>query len=162
MMSMKKITAVLLFAATPLQLQAQTDDLDMGALNSAIAAQRQISETQRQLLVTENLSLTDAESTNFWPVYREYRNEVSKLDDRAVSLLTQYAEQYLTLTDDEALALLKASMKLDSDREKLKQRYVSKFKKVLPGVKVARYVQIEIRLDTIARLKLQTAIPLAM
>ncbi len=161
-MSIKKITAALLFAATPLQLQAQTDDLDMGALNSAIAAQRQITETQRQLLVTENLSLTETESTNFWPVYRAYRNEVGKLDDRAVTLLTRYAEEYLTLSDEEALTLLKDSMKLDADREKLKQRYVSKFRKVLPGVKVARYMQIEIRLDTIARLKLQTAIPLAM
>jgi hypothetical protein len=161
-MSMRKITAALLIAAMPLQLQAQTEDLDMGALNSAIAAQRQISETQRQLLITENLSLTETESTNFWPVYREYRSEVAKLDDRAVTLLTRYADEYLTLTDEEALTLLKDSMKLDSDREKLKQRQVSKFKKVLPGVKVARYMQIEIRLDTIARLKLQTAIPLAM
>ncbi len=161
-MSMQKITAALLIATMPLQLQAQTEDLDMGALNSAIAAQRQISETQRQLLVAENLSLAETESINFWPVYREYRSEVSKLDDRAVTLLTRYAEEYLTLSDDEALTLLKDSMKLDSDREKLKQRYVSKFKKVLPGVKIARYMQIEIRLDTIARLKLQTAIPLAM
>ncbi len=161
-MSMKKMVAALLIATVPLQLQAQTDDLDMGALNSAIAAQRQITETQRQLLVAENLSLTETESTNFWPVYRDYRGEVSKLDDRAVSLLTQYAEDYLTLADEAALALLKDSMKLDSDREKLKQRYVSKFKKVLPGVKVARYMQIEIRLDTIARLKLQSAIPLAI
>jgi hypothetical protein len=66
------------------------------------------------------------------------------------------------LSDEEAFTLLKDSMKLDSDREKLKARYVSKFRKVLPGVKVARYMQIEIRLDTISRLKLQTAIPLAM
>lgn len=161
-MPIKKIMAALLIAAAPLQLQAQTDDLDMGALNSAIAAQRQITETQRQLLVAENLSLIESESTAFWPLYRAYRNDVSKLDDQAVTLITKYATEYVTLTDELALTLLKDSMKLDSDREKLKQRYVSKFKKVLPGVKVARYMQIEIRLDTIARLKLQTAIPLAM
>ena len=161
-MSMKRIMAALLIAAAPLQLHAQNADIDMGALNSAIAAQRQITETQRQLLVAENLSLTETESTNFWPIYRDYRSDVGKLDDRAVTLLTRYAEEYLTLKDDEALTLLKDSMKLDSDREKLKQRYVSKFRKVLPGVKVARYMQIEIRLDTISRLKLQSAIPLAI
>lgn len=161
-MSMKKIMVALLIAAAPLQLHAQNADIDMGALNSAIAAQRQITETQRQLLVAENLSLTETESTNFWPIYRDYRSDVGKLDDRAVTLLTRYAEEYLTLKDDEALTLLKDSMKLDSDREKLKQRYVSKFGKVLPGVKVARYMQIEIRLDTISRLKLQSAIPLAI
>ncbi|MCI0516957.1 MAG: hypothetical protein L0Y45_03900 [Woeseiaceae bacterium] len=159
---MKIAIAALLIVAAPLQLQAQGEELDMGALNSAIAAQRQITETQRQLIVTENLSLTEAESIEFWPVYREYRGEVGKIDDRSVALLTQYAETYLTLTDDEALALLKDSMTLDADREKLKKRYVSKFGKVLPGVKVARYMQIEIRLDTITRLKLQSALPLAI
>jgi hypothetical protein len=161
-MSTTKMLAVLFLATAPLQLHAQADDLDLGALNSAIAAQRQITESQRQLLVAENLTLTESESTAFWPVYRAYRNDVSKIDDRAVALLTRYANEYLSLSDEQALALLKDSMKLDSDREKLKQRYVSRFRKVLPGVKVARYMQIEIRLDTITRLKLQTAIPLAI
>ncbi|HEX9852304.1 MAG TPA: hypothetical protein VGA68_04790 [Woeseiaceae bacterium] len=161
-MSTTKMLAVLFLATAPLQLHAQADDLDLGALNSAIAAQRQITESQRQLLVAENLTLTESESTAFWPVYRAYRNDVSQIDDRAVALLTRYANEYLSLSDEQALALLKDSMKLDSDREKLKQRYVSRFRKVLPGVKVARYMQIEIRLDTITRLKLQTAIPLAI
>ena len=161
-MSIAKTLATLLIVAVPLQLQAQTDDIDMGALNSAIAAQRQITEAQRQLIVAENLELDEAQSTAFWPIYRAYRNDVNKLDDRAVAVITEYAKLYDSLSDDQALALLKDSMKVDLDREKLKQRYVGKFRKVIPGVMVGRFLQIEMRLDTIARLKLQSVIPLAL
>jgi len=161
-MSMIRLLAALLIAAIPLQLVAQDNDIDMGALNSAIAAQRQVTETQRQLIVAENLTLSASESVNFWTLYREYRADVAKLDDRSVALITQFANEYETLTDERALRLLNDSIKIDIDHERLKQRYVKKFAKIVPGVTVGRFMQIEMRLDTIARLKLQSAIPLAM
>jgi hypothetical protein len=161
-MSISKILVIVLIAVAPLQLVAQENDIDMGALNSAIAAQRLVSETQRHLIVAENLALTESESLEFWPLYREYREQVAKLDDRVVAVITQYGREYSKLTDEQALRLLNESLKLDLDHEKLKQRYVKKFAKIVPGVMVARFLQIEMRLDAIARLKLQSAIPLAM
>ncbi|MDH4047274.1 MAG: hypothetical protein OEW68_04455 [Gammaproteobacteria bacterium] len=164
-MPITRTLMALLIVAAPLQLVAQENDIgdiDMGALNSAIAAQRQVSEAQRQLIVAENLTLTESESLDFWPLYREYRAQVAKLEDRSVAVITQFAREYSTLGDEQALRLLNDSLKIDLDHEKLKQRYVKKFAKIVPGVMVGRFMQIEMRLDTIARLKLQTAIPLAM
>jgi hypothetical protein len=108
------------------------------------------------------MKLTASESVEFWTLYREYRADVAKLDDRSVALVTQFANEYETLQGERALRLLNDSIKIDIDHEKLRQRYVKKFAKVVPGVTVARFMQIEMRLDTIARLKLQSAIPLAM
>ncbi len=161
-MSITRILMAIFIAAAPLQLAAQEIDIDMGALNSAIAAQRQVSETQRQLLVGENLSLSESESLEFWPLYRDYRSQAAKLDDRSIAVITRFAREYDSLNDDQALSLLTDSLKIDLDQEKLKKRYVKKFAKIIPGVKVARFMQIEMRLDTITRLGLQAAIPLAM
>ena len=35
----------------------------------------------------------------FWPLYREYRVEASKVGDRIVALITTYADNYENLTD---------------------------------------------------------------
>ncbi len=114
------------------------------------------------MIVSQNLELTEAESSAFWPLYRQYRADVAKLVDRKVSVITRYAKNYESLDDDTALSLLRESVKVEVDKVKLTQRYISRFNKVIPGTKVTRYMQVEFRLDTIANLKLQSSIPLVM
>jgi len=138
------------------------NDADMAALNSAIETQRQITEAQRTMIVTDNTLLTAAESEEFWPLYREYRGEVAKLNDRFVKLIRLYGANYETLKDDEAMQLLKDSFRIESDRIKLTQRYSTKFNKIIPGTKVMRFLQIEARLDAILELKVRHSIPLVM
>jgi len=121
MMVMRKIVSTLVLACLPLAAIAQ-DTVDMGALNSAIQAQRQVTETERQLIVSQNLELTEAESTAFWPLYRQYRGDVAKLVDREVSIITEYAKNFETLDNDTAIGLLRDSIKVDLDRVKLMQR----------------------------------------
>ncbi|GMR17488.1 MAG: transcriptional regulator [Gammaproteobacteria bacterium] len=156
-----KIVFALLLACASLPATAQ-EPVDMGALNSAIETQRQVTEAQRQMIVSKNLELTEAESGDFWPLYRKYRSDVGTLDDRRLAIITEYAKKYETLDDRTAIGLLRDSLKLEADRIKLMQRHVSRFDKILPGTKVARFMQIEVRLNTITQLKVQSAIPLVM
>ena len=138
------------------------EELDMATLNAAIETQRQITETQRQMVITQNMQFTAAESEQFWPLYREYRAEVAKLNDRFIAVIQRFADQYETLDDDEAMKLLKASFKIDSDRIKLAEKFSRRFNRFLPGTKVARFMQIESRLDAVLDLKVKNSIPLAM
>ena len=117
---------------------------------------------QRTMIVTDNMMLTAAESDEFWPLYREYRTEVAKLNDRFISVVQRYAKQFESLSDDEAMSLLKESFRIDIDRLKLAQKYSKKFNRFLPGSKVARFMQIEARLDAVLDLKVKNSIPLAM
>ena len=48
-----------------------------------------------------NLTLTDQEAAAFWPIYRRYQYERSKLDDARVDVIKEYTEKYPDLTDDE-------------------------------------------------------------
>src|SRR5277367_1120729 len=53
----------------------------------------------------------DAEdAAKFWPIYRDYDVELSKLNDMRVANIREYAESYATMTDDKADELIKNAM----------------------------------------------------
>lgn len=135
--------------------------LDLSDVNAAIETQRQVTQAQRTMIITDNLQLTSAESEEFWPLYREYRADVAKLDDRFIALIRRYAEKYESLDDKEAMALLKESFDIEANRTKLAKRFSTKFDKIMAGAKVVRFMQIESRLDAIMDLKVKNSIPLA-
>ena len=122
---------------------------------------RQVIDTQRQALVTKGMDLTPAEMQRFWPLYREYRVAASKVGDRIVTLITTYADNYQNLTDPVADKLLTEFVRIEEQRARLKAQYLPKFKKVLPAQKVARFYQIENKLDTAILADVSEAVPLA-
>ena len=118
-------------------------------------------QTQRQEIIQSIMELSPAESEKFWPVYREYRNEVTKLGDERVKFIERFADQAATLSDEESKALLDDWFKLRERQLDLQKKYAGKFRKVLPGAKVARFYQVENALDTIVSANLQAAMPVA-
>ena len=64
------------------------------------------------------------------------------------------------MTDEKARDLLQQQLDLEQDRAKLRRSYVSKFEKVLPAKKVARYYQIENKLDVALQYEAAKQIPL--
>ena len=122
---------------------------------------REVINKERQALVTRAMDLTSGEMQRFWPLYREYRLAASKVGDRIATLVTTYADNYQNLTDKVADKLLTEFIHIEEERARLKARYLPKFKKVLPPKKVARFYQIENKLDTALLAELTEAIPLA-
>ncbi|HEY4647504.1 MAG TPA: hypothetical protein VIG95_00290 [Gemmatimonadales bacterium] len=118
-------------------------------------------QTQRQEIVQSMMELSPTESEKFWPIYREYRNEVSKLGDERVKFIERFNNQAATLSDEESKTLLDDWFKLRQRQLDLQKKYVSKFRKVLPGAKVARFYQVENAMDTIVSANLQAAMPVA-
>ena len=118
-------------------------------------------QAERTKVIAANLQLTDAEASKFWPLYEEYRAKQNRLDDKALALVQDYANHYDALTDDKAKELVKRQMELENDRLKLRRDYVGKFEKVIPSKKVARYYQIERKMDATIAYEAAKAIPLA-
>jgi hypothetical protein len=118
-------------------------------------------QTQRQEIIQSIMELSPTESEKFWPVYREYRNEVTKLGDERVKFIERFADQAATLSDDESKKLLDDWFKLRERQLDLQKKYAGRFRKVLPGAKVARFYQVENALDTIVSANLQAAMPVA-
>ena len=122
---------------------------------------RSVAQTERQAIVARAMILTDQEATAFWPVYGEYRTAVGKVNDQLVKLITDYAAQRDTLTDEQAKTLLNNHIKFEQDLLKLRKKYIPKFGKAIPMTKVARFYQIENKLDLLQKLGLSRNIPLA-
>jgi hypothetical protein len=122
---------------------------------------REMINNERQALVTRAMDLTPAEMQRFWPLYRQYRVAASKVGDRIVTLITTYADNYQNLSDQVADKLLTEFVRIEEQRARLKAQYLPKFKKVLPPKKVARFYQIENKLDTALLADISEAIPLA-
>jgi hypothetical protein len=119
-------------------------------------------EADKKLVVAANLVLTDAESEAFWPLYAEYQEGLKGLHERMVKVIMSYADAYNadTLTDEQALTLLKESMSISADELKMRKGFVTKLAKVLPGKKVTRYMQIENKIAAIVDYGLAAEIPL--
>lgn len=121
---------------------------------------RSMAQTERQAVVAGNLALTPEETQRFWPLYNQYRSDVSAVQDRRVKIITDYAAKYQTLTDGDARKLLDQYLGYQAAALKLREKYVSKFSKVLPGTKLARFFQIESKLDALTDLTITSNIPL--
>jgi len=116
--------------------------------------------TDKKLFVAENMQLTEAQGKAFWPVYESYQKDMEKLFERSVKLIENFAMNYETMSDDAANKLIEEWFAIDADDLKLRQSYLPKFRKVLPEIKVARYFQIENKIDAINNFALASKIPL--
>lgn len=116
--------------------------------------------TDKKLFVAANMELTESEAKAFWPVYEKYQDELFLLRSRTAKLITDYAEAYKDMSNDTAKKLLDESMTIESLGVKLRNQYLPKFRQVLPEKKVARYYQIENKIQAALYYELAVEIPL--
>ena len=114
----------------------------------------------KKLLVAESMQLTEAEAKAFWPVYDQYQDELFLLRAGTVKLIKDFADAYEKMSNDTAKKLLDEYMTIESLGLKLRQTYLPKFRKVLSEVKVARYYQIENKIQAVLIYELAANIPL--
>src|SRR5215475_2790545 len=134
---------------------------DLSSRNrEAIEVTRDKVRTDRKDLVAKSMKLTDDEAQVFWPIYDQYADELSKLSDRTVTLITQFADNYKDLADREAVRMTTESLSIEQQKLSIRQRYARKLATVLPGKKVARFFQLERRLDAVTILNVTQAISL--
>ena len=121
---------------------------------------RSLVRMERKAAVEQAMGLAPAESQAFWALYNEYEAERTRVNDRAVKVVTDYAAAYPDVGDARAQALLAESFAADSDLLKLKKSYATRFATVLPPTRVARFFQIERKLDAVQNLSVAEQIPL--
>ena len=137
-------------AAEPAAAPAKDDSLDL--LLSTIRA-------NRRALVEVNLKLTAEEAAKFWPLYEQYQKELNVQGDRISALVKEYIENFASLTDETALRLIGDYLDAESKRLEIRRNYLPQFGKILPGRTVARFYQIENKIDAVLRYDLASTIP---
>ena len=129
------------------------------SLDSVIALVRDGMQANKTTIVGEAMDLNDKDAAAFWPIYRQYEYERSRLDDGRVDVIKEYAEKYPDLTDAEAEAMADRMFECDSRLAALKKRYFKKFNKVLPALMVTKFFQLERRIDLMMDLKVEFSLP---
>jgi hypothetical protein len=147
------VLATLIVIFAPAVVSAQTAE-------DAIQLTRSAIQTERQAVVAANLGLNESESAVFWPLYRDYRNAVNQAADARVDILRRLFSDYETLTDDDAMSLLDDHLAFEKEMLKIRTSYAKKMSKVLPGRTVARFFQIENKMDAIIDYEMAGEIPL--
>lgn len=157
----KQITIALSIGLiSTLTAQAQVNESLAPEFGADIEAARTIIKTERKILIMREMALTPAEAEEFWPLYDEYVNERRNVNDLRIKVITDYAANYRSMTNELARRLADESISYEEKKLKLKKKYIKKFRKVLDDIRVVRYFQLESKLDAIIDFDLASQIPL--
>jgi hypothetical protein len=126
----------------------------------SVALARAGFQGDRKQIVAANMELTPDEAAKFWPVYDQYRASVTKVNDRLVALILGYSKNYTTLTDAQATQMVDEYMKYEKEKAETRSAWTPKFAAVLPPKKLARFVQVENKIDALVNASLAQDIPL--
>ncbi len=118
--------------------------------------------TDKKLIIADNMQLTESEAKGFWPVYKQYQDELFLIRVRTSKLINDYRNAYNnnSITNDIARTLLDEYMNIETLTLKLRKAYLPKFREVLPESKVARYYQIENKIQAALYYEFAAGIPL--
>ena len=129
------------------------------AIDSAIEVARANMRADRATIITQAMNFSDKEAAAFWPIYRQYEYERSRLDDGRVAVIKEYSQKYPTLTDAEAKAMAEKMFEYDSRLAALKKKYYKKFNKVLPALTVTKFFQLDRRVDLLMDMNVESSLP---
>jgi hypothetical protein len=146
-----------LFAFFPSVSEAQGKE---PSLDSAIESLRADFRADKVAIITEAMRLNDQDSKIFWPEYRKYEAEVTKINDQRVALIKAYADKFTTMTDADAKAMIEQGLDFESRRTDVKKKYAKEFQKAgLSSLTVAKFLQLEHRLDLLVDMKIASELP---
>jgi hypothetical protein len=117
----------------------------------------QAAETE---IISKAVSMTADEATKFWPLFKEFQSEQQVIIDAQLDALRQYADDYASLTDAQAVAYVNALLERDERIHDLRVKYLAEYSKVLPAGKAARVIHLSRRLGIASQAKLASEIPL--
>jgi len=150
---MKKLLLIVaLFSATSIFAQNVDDFIQL--LKSDV-------QSNKIAIITEVMNFTDEQSEKFWPVYNEFSNELSKLGDKRITNIKDFAANYDSLTDEKANQLISNSFDYQEDRLDLNEDYFNKFSEALGPIVAAKYMQLERQIQLIIDLSINSNLPLA-
>jgi hypothetical protein len=114
----------------------------------------------KKQIVAANMSLSDTEAQQFWPIYDSYTAELSTIMDKKYALLNEYAQNYTSITNEQAESYVQGRAAVEESMMQLRLKYFPIFRKVISGKSTARFFQMDWRLGLIMELQLASQTPL--
>jgi len=167
---LKKLTVLVVLASAYFPYFRQTNPRGQGSSQPTAKTQSTIDQdikllredirSRKKQLIAADLKLTADQATKFWPLYEQYAAELSKIGDQQTALIREYADQWGTMTDEQASSLAKRSLAVDERIAQLRVKYMPIFSQVVPGQVVATFFQMDRRFQALLDIQLASQIPL--
>jgi len=155
------VLVITLAAANSIAL-AQRETANGVEIDKDIALSRRDLRSEKKKIIALSVSLTETEATKFWPVYDQYAADMTKHYDAFYLVIKDYAANQKTLTDDQALKMIKQWADIQVGLAQTRQKYIPMFEKVVPGKKAALFLQIDRRLYELMDLQIASEVPLVL
>lgn len=114
---------------------------------------------EKQKAVEEAMNLSASEASVFWPLYEKYETERKKLGAERLTIIADYASNYVGLTDQKAGELAERIFRNDLAFDKLHRKHFNVFKKSVGALKAAQFMQIESYLQNSIRVAIANQLP---
>ena len=118
--------------------------------------------SEKKKIIAVNVPFTADEATRFWPVYDTYAAAMSRHYDAFYGIIKEYAANQKTLTDAQAVDMLKRWSTIQVELAQTRQKHIGFVEKVIPGRQAAHFFQIDRRLYELMDLQIASEIPLVL
>ena len=130
----------------------------------------QVSSTEQELIksyfkltkmaIVENaMVLSEKDGAIFWPLFKQYDVEASKLNQFRIDYLTDYVAQVENITDEQVDEFLKQSNSYNKKMVSLKSKYYKLMKKELSSKVAIRFMLVEEYIQTAVKYELLETLP---
>ncbi len=133
----------MLFACSPLLAQQVGDSLRYA---------ESIWSMEKKALILEEMELTEAEKSAFWPVYESYSNAIQYIEMEYIRMLMIKDEG---LPEKKTGLLTEQMLVNELLLAKTRKQYFKKFKKALGPVHASRFMQLDDDFRTVLRKQMQ-------
>lgn len=112
-------------------------------------------------LVNSIMKLSAEDAKKFWPIYREYENELGKQAINRAELVTEFVKAHADGTFDNARAkdIAKRWFKSQRARLDLLEKYHAKIEKALTPLQAGQFLQIENQIGLFIDITIASEIP---
>jgi hypothetical protein len=164
---MKNILShLLLAAALPLGsvtafAQAGSTSADPGDLRAVLETLRSDVNGYKIRVLNQALQLTGPEAEKFWPVYRQYEQELVGVADKKVALLKEFGQRCAngTLDNQAADRMAQQWLKNVQARLDLWKKYQKKIAKAVSPARAAQFLQVEHQMALFIDLNIAAEMP---
>jgi len=140
---------------------AQTVDVSATPLTDTdIQLLRSDLQSGKNQVIADTMKFTEAESTAFWPVYRDYAHDQQVIADKRFQVIKDYAKYFDTMDDPKAKDMVQRMINVDDETLNLRQKYWPRFEQALGAKRAAKFYQVDNRLSLMINLQLASLIPL--
>jgi hypothetical protein len=145
--------------STPAASSASADTSKQN-LSEEVKMLRKDVRAEKSKIMGQAMGLDAEQAKKFWPIYKEYDRELTKLNDVRLGNITAYAQNYNNMTDNKADEIVNGAVAYQKKRIDLLANTYDKVRAALGAPLAARFAQVESTLLNIIDLQIQSNLPL--